>query len=349
MSRRSDGALCEACRRPAVCHGGQSPVAIQETMRISSAAVDLVASVELHAHKPTGLVQMELGNAELDVEGGIAALVQHGLLIKVPFLDPFRIGLTPYTVGFRIVDDFVVDKYLPLIMRARQVAWLRRHRATGEFSMGVVAPVLADVIELFDDLLIGLRHTVIRRYFLVVENYRFFGHKSLTQAPIDRVPLRASATKYIPELDEIDRRLIAGLLPRRHFNAAALSHEVGIPVEEINCRVERLRRLEVIAGFTYRFQPEAVQRIRYGVLVRRRTTDLRVKRRLIEFCEEHEHVCGLTNFLGDWDHEVLLDVPREDALIAFLAELRERFPREIERIWWHEQVEELKASNVFAL
>ncbi|MFM1848054.1 MAG: hypothetical protein RL417_1528 [Pseudomonadota bacterium] len=318
-------------------------------MRISSAAVDLVASVELHAHKPPGLVRAEVGNAKLDVEETIGALVRLGAVVKAPFLDPFRLGLTPYTVGFRILEEFAADKYVPLIVRAPQVAWLRRHRTVGEFSMGVVAGSLADVLELFDDLLIGFRHTVIRRYFLVVESYRFFGHKELSAAPIERIPLRASATHQVADLDEVDRRVVTACFPRRHFDVGSLMHELRMSASEIEARVERLRRLEIICGFTYRFEPDAVRRTRYAVMVRRGTTDLRLKRRFIEFCEEHRHVVGLSNFLGEWDHEVILDVRSESDLLDFLGEMRASFSGGIERVWWLEQAEELKASNIFAI
>ena len=130
-------------------------------MRISSAALDLVASVELHAHKPTGVVCAELGRDVRDVDEALAAVVRAGGMVKAPFLDPFRLGLTPYTVGFRIAEEFAEEKYLPLVVRAEQVAWLRRHNTPGEFSMGIVASSLAHVIDLFDDLLIGFRHSVV--------------------------------------------------------------------------------------------------------------------------------------------------------------------------------------------
>ena len=318
-------------------------------MRISSAAVDLVASVELHAHKPSNLVRSEIGDAEIDVEATIASLEHSGAVIKSPFLDAFRLGFTPYTVGFQIVEDFVADKYVPLVVRAEQVAWLRRHCAAGEFSMGVIGASLADVIELFDDLLIGFRRTVIRRYFLVVESYLFFGHKELTAAPIERVPLRASATHRIAELDDLDRRVVAALIPRRHFDPASVGHELRITPQQLEARIERLRRLEVIGGFTYRFEPAAVRRRRFGVFVRRRTTDLRMKRRFIEFSEIHRYVCAVVNFLGEWDHELIVDVPSEHDVVRFVGELRRAFHGEIGRVWWYEQAEELKSTNLFGV
>jgi len=318
-------------------------------MRISSAALDLVASVELHAHKPAGVVCAELGRTELNVHEALAAVVRGGGVVQAPFLDPFRLGLTPYTVGFRITEQFAEGKYLPLVVRSEQVAWLRRHCKPGEFSMGIVASSLAQVIDLFDGLLIGFRHTVTRRYFLVVESFGFFGHRGLTTTPIERSPLEAATTPFVAELDEIDRRLIEVLVPRRHFESAIVSREVRLSEEQLRFRIERLRRLEVIRGFTYRFGPEAIRRRRFIVLVRRRSADLRVKRRLLELFEAYTDVCTVTNFLGEWDHEVTLDVPDEVALTRFLNEVRDGFGREIAQLRWAEQAEELKASNIFAL
>lgn len=318
-------------------------------MRISSAALDLVASVELHAHKPAGIVCAELGYEGLDVDQALAAIVRAGGVVKAPFLDPFRLGLTPYTVGFRIAEEFAEGKYLPLVVRAEQVAWLRRHSSPGEFSMGIVAPSLAQVIDLFDGLLIGFRHTVIRRHFGVVESFGFLGHRGLTSAPIERLPLEACTTPITAELDDIDRRVIAALVPRRHFVSEIFARELRMSEEQLGVRIERLRRLEIIRGFTYRFGPEAVRRRRFIVLIRRRTSDLRIKRRFVEMFEQYTDVCAVTNFLGEWDHEVILDVADEAALLRFVDELRRTFGREMTRLWWAEQAEELKSSNWFAL
>lgn len=319
---------------------------LQDDMRISAAALDLVASVELHAHKPPEVVRAELGSDELDVAAEIQRLERCGIVHKVPFIDPFRLGLNCYAVGFRVIDERAAEKYVPLVVRAEQVSWLRRQAIRGDYSMGIAAPSLAHVIDLFDDLLIGLRQVVARRYFMVIESFSFFGHKKLSSAAIERVPLVAMVTHETVQLDEFDRRLLSAVWPRRHVDQGLIARELRASEAEVAAGIERLRRADVVKGFMYRFRPEAVERRTYSVLVRRRSVDLRLKRRFVRFAEEHPLVSGLINFIGEWDHELTVDAASTEDLQSFLRDVRVEFGREIERWRWSEDVEDLKVSNV---
>lgn len=316
-------------------------------MRISGAALDLVAAVELQASKPRSIVEAEIGSLTAEIDAKLDTFVRAGLVMRAPFIDPFRLGLECYSVGFRVHSEAVELKYLPLLVRADQVAWVRRHHAGGHYSMGIAAPSISHVVDLFDDFLIGLRHAVSRTHFLVAESWMFFGHKTVARRQFERTPLRAAATHERPMLDEFERRIIAALLPRRHFDPGTLARELRIDEVELGRCIERLRRLDIIRGFTYRVAPAALGRRRFDILVRRRTADVRVKRDLERFAEEYPHISGLINFLGEWDHELTVEVEQRRELGQCVRALLERFGSEIERLQWRETVEELSASNVF--
>jgi DNA-binding Lrp family transcriptional regulator len=267
--------------------------------------------------------------------------------MRVPFIDPFRLGLECYTIGFRVREEAAEVKYIPLLVRAEQVAWVRRHATQGEYSMGIAAPSLGHVIDLFDDFLIGLRGTVTRNHFLVAESWSFFGHKTIGRLPVDRIPLRVGATHDRPHLDEFDQRVLGALMPRRHFDVGRVARELRVDAEKVTQSLEHLHRGGIVRGLTLRLASTALGRRRFDVLVRRRTADVRVKRDLELFAEEYPQVSVMTNFLGEWDHELTVEVERRAELSLFMKALRTGFGREIERIQWSETVEDLATSNIF--
>jgi len=322
-------------------------VGLKKAMRISGAALDVVAAVELQASKPISVVEAELGGSNVDVAGELQSLVHSGSVIRVPFIDPFLLGFECYTIGFRVLHEAVEAKYIPLLVRADQVAWVRRHAARGDYSMGIAAPSLGHVVDLFDDFLIGLRGAVTRNHFLVVESWAFYGHKTISRLNVERIPLRVGATHERPRLDELDQRVLRALIPRRHFDPDRVARELRIEGVQLTQSLERLRRMGILRGLTFRIAPQSLGRRRFDILVRRRTADVRVKRDIELFAEEYPQVSVMTNFLGEWDHEITLEIERRAELALFMKTLRSRFGREIERLQWRETVEDLATSNIF--
>ena len=66
------------------------------------------------------------------------------------------------------------------------------------------------------------------------------------------MPLRDDAVPVIPELDDVDRRLIELLVEDGRRTFAELGRTVGLSVPAAKRRVDRLRELGVITGFTAR-------------------------------------------------------------------------------------------------
>ncbi len=71
-----------------------------------------------------------------------------------------------------------------------------------------------------------------------------------------------------PDLDDLDRRLLAELLADARMTQAALGARLGISRSAVQARIHRLERLGVIQGYTLRLGQERPRGIRAYLLIR---------------------------------------------------------------------------------
>ncbi|MBU0591190.1 AsnC family transcriptional regulator, partial [Candidatus Micrarchaeota archaeon] len=124
------------------------------------------------------------------------------------------------------------------------------------------------------------------------------------------VPLFGGEIEYTPQIDELDRKILAMLSKDARSRIVDIAKKLKITPNAIGYRIKNMKEKEVIQGARIVLDRNKIGFLSYKVLVKVDSFDEREVRRFLAHVTQHPNIIDIDLCLGDWNIE--LDVEIED-------------------------------------
>lgn len=270
---------------------------------------------------------------EIGVLGGVVPLVN---LTALGYLDIlFLISLDPQVAleRERILDALVADP------RTSWVASLG-----GDFEIALLIPTRSaeDAWRVLESLSRKLGPFVRKKLVAIRRSFTAYGRRHLAPHLQHPKPLVIRDAGTTVELDAFDRRLLSYLSAGGENSARSVARRFGVAHATIDRRIQKMRKLGVIAGFIYRVNPAPLGVSTYRLMVSCAGIDPDGSQILRTCCDEMPNVIKLYENVGSWDYEIEVDATVAEDVQRISAHISRKLGRRVERIGMYQLFRQLK-------
>ena len=123
-------------------------------MKLTDKEAAVLASVDLRADAPIGLIRRASGLREHTVRYALRALIDRKVITPLPFVNLHRLGFTVYTLFFTIggQNRGTHEALISSLISARQVLWAGEFAGEFQYGIGFAAKNIGDLTRFLSDI-----------------------------------------------------------------------------------------------------------------------------------------------------------------------------------------------------
>lgn len=271
----------------------------------------------------------KVGLSKQGISLKINNLVKKGIVKSfVTVLNTPLLGRLSFRLYFKLIDvnpteekqfrDYLIEHY--------DVSWVVGCEGIWDY-MAVVFPL---DFQKFEEFMVGLNNKFgkfieKKDIALVTRAYHFRSGYLLGKKKELPDMVYAGQPSEIVKVDSYDEKIMSLLARNSRISIVDLAGKVKLNVKTVASRIERLKKLNVIEGFTTTIDYEKIGFERYKVFIRTKNLNLLSEKKFIEYARLHPYVLYYSKSIGSSDVELELIVKNSIHLREVLAEIRERF------------------------
>lgn len=135
----------------------------------------------------------------------------------------------------------------------------------------------------------------------------------------------AGQPKEIVKLDNIDKKILALLAENARILLVEISKILKLPSKTVSYRMEKLKKLNVIEGFTLTVNLDNIGFERYKVFIKTKNLSESIEKTFIQYAKMHPYILYYSKSIGVNDVELELIVRDSIHLREVIAVIREKF------------------------
>lgn len=139
----------------------------------------------------------------------------------------------------------------------------------------------------------------------------------------------AGQPKEVAKLDEIDKNILALLAKDSRIQIIEIAKQLKIPAKTVTYRIQKLKKTNVIEGYTLTVDLDKIGFERYKVFIRTKDLDEKIEKQFIQYSRVHPYILYYSKSIGSSDVELELIVEDSIHLREIIAEIREKFGKVI--------------------
>lgn len=135
----------------------------------------------------------------------------------------------------------------------------------------------------------------------------------------------AGQPKEIIKLDTADRKILALLACDSRMQLVNIYKILKLPAKTASYRIEKLKKLNIIEGFTITVNLNNIGFERYKVFIRTKNLSENIEKTFIQYAKTHPYILYYSKSIGVNDVELELIVKNSNHLREVIAGIREKF------------------------
>lgn len=167
----------------------------------------------------------------------------------------------------------------------------------------------------FEDVSVSIVETAYnsKRGYLIGKNTR------------SEVPLFGGKVEVSPEIDELDKKILAMLSRDARVRLIDLAGELGLSPNSVSYRLKKLKESGVIQGARIVLDRNKIGFLSYKVLVKVDSFDKKELNRFLKHVTQHPNIIDIDLCLGSWNIELDVEIDNYDDFRKLMMGLRTNF------------------------
>jgi len=240
------------------------------------------------------------------VRGCLARCMEQRAVLVAPIMNVYPLGFTRFGVFFSLTPEarLARPRIAEAIHALRPVVWSAEMGGQFDYCMTLVAHDVGEVLDVFGQFCSAVG-TVIRAKAVVTQRRvtlfpdKFLGAK---RSPVPSVWWGPTGSRV--RLQSLDHEILHRIALESSISRRDLCQRLGITSQELDSRLERLRREQVFRGCALVLDPIQFGRQCYFFMVHTRSTSAEQRAKLYALCEQHPDVVRLIETFGEWDYQI---------------------------------------------
>ena len=139
------------------------------------------------------------------------------------------------------------------------------------------------------------------------------------------VPLFGGEVDYNPEIDELDKKILATLSKDARSRLVDLAKRLKVTPNAVSYRIKRMKRSSIVQGARIVLDRNKIGFLSYKVLVKVDSFDENEVKRFLSHVTQHPNIIDIDLCLGDWNIELDVEIEDYNAFRKLMLELRTNF------------------------
>jgi DNA-binding Lrp family transcriptional regulator len=234
-------------------------------------------------------------------------------------VNPAALGKAEYSIFLSLARGSSPERsqLIEDLVRCPAIDWVAE--LGGGFDLGATIATSSplELRDFINDLSHRYLDLIKSKWISSILGYAQLGRKYLApQVLMARLSVSPGA-KGTVELDELDRGILQLLLKNPEAGPSQVGRSLGLPINTIIYRMERLQANGIIVGFNYFVNANRLGMLSYKILLTVRGLLSSFQKSFQDFARAHPNVYCTIEHLGSWDYELCIEVvdPHEATLV----------------------------------
>lgn len=254
----------------------------------------------------------------------LSSLRERGLIIRLPFVDVFRLGYMESQFFFTVASERSegsAASFVGSLRNSWRVPWLATLGGTYHYGATIIGRDVSETVDFLESLS-RLHPLMLQNKALnTLISFRYLLKRHLVEdhdsIPLDWVGVSmceslgehdnsVSYSRF--EADSLDRRILAELFRSSERSNKDLATAVGITRSTFEYRLSRLIDEQIIIRFINVIPPGRLGMLTYKLIVSLRVFDSAIWEELCRFCQDVPNIVNIIHCVGKWDYELGVEV-----------------------------------------
>ncbi len=135
----------------------------------------------------------------------------------------------------------------------------------------------------------------------------------------------AGQPKEVVKLDNVDKKILTLLAKNARVSLVEISKFLKLPPKTVSYRVEKLKKLNVIEGYTLTVDLDKIGFERYKIFIRTKNLSESIEKAFIQYARIHPFILYYSKSIGANDVELELIIENSIHLREVIGKIREKF------------------------
>ncbi len=289
----------------------------------------LLYELDIDSRRSASQLAKKVGISKQGCTYKINSLKKKGVIVSFPtVMDIALMGYLSFRLYFKLIDISPEDEeeFRRYMINNRDVPWL----VGCEGAWDYIAVVFPPDFESFENFSAELNNRfgkfIEKKDIALVTSAHHFRCGYLLGEKKDVPPMiYAGQPKRIERLDDIEKSILSLLSKNARISLKDISRRLDIPAKIASYRIQKLKSLNVIEGFTVTVDLEKVGFERYKVFIRTKNMTSEKEKTFMQYSRMQPYILYYSKSIGTNDVELELVVKDSIHLRSIIADIRNKF------------------------
>ncbi|MFH0701209.1 MAG: Lrp/AsnC family transcriptional regulator [Candidatus Woesearchaeota archaeon] len=289
----------------------------------------LIYELDIDSRQPASQLARKIGISKQGCTFKINNLVKNKVIISFPtVINTPLIGHLSFRMYFKLIDVSPPEEqeFRDYLIQHPEVPWVVGSEGKWDYIV-VVFPSDFEAFEKFNLELNNIYGKFIEKkdIALVTQANHFRAGYILGQKR-DLLPLvYAGQPKKVVELDIVEKNILTLLARNARYPLVEISKLINVPAKNIAYRIDKLKSMGVIEGFTLMVDLGQIGFERYKMFIRSKNLSEKTERSFIQYARMHPYLLYYSKSIGENDVELEFVVRNGNHLREIIADIRNKF------------------------
>ncbi len=273
----------------------------------------------------------KVGLTEQAIGYRINRFLEQGVIKKfVAFINTPALGYSQYKVFLKLQNTsvHVEQQMIDYLVHCDQIRWVASTSGKYDLSFSVLAKDPFSFLSFYQSFEKEYGKYILEKNIVTLVYAPSFTRDYLFGKKESRL-LEYGISKEKIDLDKKDFLILKSLSQSARKNIVAIAAELTLSVDVVKYRLEKLKKQNVINGFTLQLDLQKLGLEYYSVFFYTSTLSEKIRRQMLHFAEQHSHILYLGIVLGNYDFQLEFEVENYFQLEQELKEFRLQFGESI--------------------
>lgn len=294
---------------------------------MSNREKDILASIEMRAAVPLSEIAKECGHRIHTVRYCVKSMIERGVITLQPVVNFQLLGFSQYLLYFSLSFKSSSDRAL-FLSGVKKVPGLRsisNYVGDFDYEAEILAEDSFDLFSAVQRLMTFAKSAVSNRTICTEMSSNSFNTRCLLHNSHNATGFSTRFVRDTVDLDEIDLRILDAMLAKSIFSRASLARKLGLAASTLDYRLQRLEKQNILLGWKYTIDLEILGFQSYKLLLSANQANQAFNKKLRKFCRQNYSVNQLSQIMGNWDYELIVNVKSREELLTQCDLLQETF------------------------
>ncbi len=300
-----------------------------EIVRLDAKDRKLLYELDIDSRRPAAQLAKRVGISKQGCTFKINNLLRKGVIRSFPtVMNIALMGYLSFRMYFKLIDISPAEEeeFRSYVIGHKDIAWL----VGCEGSWDYIIVVFPKDFESFEEFMAGFtgrfgRFIERKDIALVTAAHHFRSGYLLGEKKEIPAMVYAGQPKEVLGLSEPEKRILAVLSEDSRKPLVEISRRLSMPPKSVSYHIEKLRKLNVIEGFTVAVDLEKVGFERYKVFISTKNMTGEKEKPFMHYCAREPYVLYYSKSIGANDVELEVIVRDSSHLREIIADIRKRF------------------------